>query len=313
MALELELQQLDLRYESLRVRSAARLKKLVASIAEVGQRTPIAVVSSDEDRTRDVVIDGFVRVRAMRRLRRDTIGAIRWDLTELEALLLQRSLRASRGETSLEQAWLLGELRRRFDLSEEELARHFDRGQSWVSRRLALVRVLPDSVQESIREGRIASHAATKYLVPLARASRDDCESMARAIAEHSLSSRDAGLLYAGWRDGDLATRERLLADPLLFLRVRRALDEEAKDAVSPREGLLKDATVISATARRARQRLSGGVLQVLTALDYEGLFAALHLAETEIRRLVEVLRESQAKGGGNARREHPRGDPQAA
>jgi len=37
LALELELGQLDLRYENLRVRSRERHKRLVASISEVGQ------------------------------------------------------------------------------------------------------------------------------------------------------------------------------------------------------------------------------------------------------------------------------------
>ena len=68
--------------------------------------------------------------------------------------------------------------------------------------RLALVGELPESVQEEIRQGRIVPHAAAKYLVPIARANRDDCERLARAIAKKGFSSRDVGELYAGWRDG---------------------------------------------------------------------------------------------------------------
>ena len=63
---ELELQQLDQRYSQLRVRTPEREKKLVASIAEVGQLTPVAVVQADEDREREVLVDGFRRVRALR-------------------------------------------------------------------------------------------------------------------------------------------------------------------------------------------------------------------------------------------------------
>ena len=311
--MDLEHQQLDLRYSQLRLRAPKQEKKLVASIAEVGQLVPIAVVRSDSDPGRLVVIDGFKRIRALRRLRHDTVRAVRWDLTEMEALLLHRSLVSSQGETSLEQAWLLDELRRRFDLKMEELARQFDRSQSWVSRRLALVRELPDSVQQSIRQGRIVPHAATKYPVPMARANRDHCERMARAIEKHQLSTRDVGLLYVGWRDGDATSRERLIDDPLLFLRVRRSLSETSQDAVGSREGLLKDAAVISASARRARQRMRDGAGVGLSPLDYESLLASLHLADSEIRRLVEILRESQAQGGSDARPERTHGDSQAA
>ena len=295
--MELELQQLDLRYDTLRMRAPRRERALVASIAEVGQLFPIAVVLDPTDPLRFVVIDGFKRIRARRQLREDTVRAICWELTELEALLLHRAVRSVEGESVLEQAWLLEELRQRFKLTMEELARQFERTPSWVSRRLALARELPDLVQDEIRAGRIVPHAAAKHLVPMARANRDHCERLARAIAQHGLSSRDVGELYAGWRDGSPVSRERLIADPQLFLRTRRALCETPADELGPREGLLRDVGVLGAVARRARQRAIGDVGAELTPLDYERLFGGLQLAAGETQALVELLHESQ---GGN-------------
>ncbi len=302
--MNLEFQQLDLRYGQLRLRAPSREKKLVASIAEVGQLVPVAVVRSDSDPSRQVVIDGFKRIRALRRLRHDVVRAIRWDLSELEALLLYRSLRASQGESVLEQAWLLQELQGRFDITMEDLARQFERSSSWISRRLALVRELPQSVQEQIRQGRIVPHAAAKYLVPMARASREDCERVARAIAKHGFSTRDIGELYAGWRDGSTVTRERLLADPELYLRSRRALAEISQEPLGPREGLLKDVEVLSAVARRAGLRLRGAGRVELAPLDVETLLAGLGLASSRILGITQTLRGLQ--GGSNARPEHP-------
>jgi hypothetical protein len=257
-----------------------------------------------------VVIDGFKRIRALRQLRQDVVHAIRWDVSELEALLIHRSLRASQGESVLEQAWLLQELHGRFDVTMEDLARQLGRSPSWISRRLALVRELPDSVQDEVRQGRIAPHAAAKYLVPVARAKREDCECMARAIARLRLSTRDVGELYAGWRDGSDATRERLLTDPDLYLRSKRAL-AEAGQGPEPREALLKDVSVLSAVARRADQRLSSAEPDALTPLDVETLLAGASLAATHVQRLVHTLRG--LPGGGNARPEHSDSDPQAA
>ena len=57
-----------------------------------------------------------------------------------------------------------------------------------MSQRLSLVQVLPKPVQEHVRAGRIPAQAAMKYLVPLARAKRDDCEVLSEAIAKHHLS-----------------------------------------------------------------------------------------------------------------------------
>jgi len=68
--MELEWHQLDLRYEGLRRRHPAQERQLLSSMAELGQQTPIIVVSHI---TAFVVIDGYKRVRALKRLGRDTV------------------------------------------------------------------------------------------------------------------------------------------------------------------------------------------------------------------------------------------------
>ncbi|MFQ5601110.1 MAG: ParB/RepB/Spo0J family partition protein [Candidatus Krumholzibacteriia bacterium] len=306
--MELEFDQLDLRYERLRVRSPEREKRLVASLSEVGQLAPVVVVSADEAPERLVLIDGYRRVRALRRLHHDVVRALRWDLSEVEALLLRRSLRSSSGETTLEQAWLLWEIRSRFSLSLEELASRFDRSPSWVSRRLALVGELPESVQDFIRRGQIVPHAAAKYLVPLARANEEQCERLARAIAPDRLSSREIGELYSAWRDAAPAGRERLIADPRLFLRTRSAMTEASREGLGPRCALLEDVALIAAVCRRVCRRLRGGVAGVLTPQEHKELRCALGVARAEIERLVNGLEESA--GGEDARSGDEDGDP---
>src|SRR5487761_2609312 len=134
--MDLELHQLDLRYEGLRRRSASREARLLASLAQVGQQAPVVVVGESEG-GRLVLLDGYKRVRALRQLKADTVVAIRWELGEADALLLERLMRCAESDGPLEQAWLLRELHVRFALSHEELARRFDKSQSWVSRRRA--------------------------------------------------------------------------------------------------------------------------------------------------------------------------------
>jgi len=122
-----------------------------------------------------------------------------WDVAKLEALLLERSLRRA-SEDPLDHAWLLTELRDRFGLSLEELARRFERTKSWVSRRLALLEALPQAIQEQVRTGALSAHAAMKYLVPLARANSEAANQLAAAIAPLKPTSREVGALYQGWR-----------------------------------------------------------------------------------------------------------------
>jgi ParB-like chromosome segregation protein Spo0J len=298
---EIELRQLDLRYDALRVRCPERERRLVASLAEVGQVVPVVVVDGDAVAGQPVLIDGYRRVRALCRLGRDVVLALRWEVCELEAILLRRSLASTGGETSLEQAWWLAELRCRFGLSLEELARRFDRTVSWVSRRLALVKELPPSVQDLIRDGRIVPHAAAKHLVPLARANRVHCERLARAIAPHRLSSREVGEIYAAWRYAAPAAREHIVEEPDLFLRTRRAMAEEADRARGPRTGLVEDLVAIQAIARRGRRRVRGGAVGMLAPPERDEVKAALDAAGAGMERLTSELQK--AMRGGHARR----------
>jgi ParB-like chromosome segregation protein Spo0J len=152
----------------------------------------------------------------------------------------------------LEEGWLLAELKQRFGYNLEELARRFDRSLSWVSRRLALVEQIPETVQQRVRSGKISAYVAMKYLIPVARANRSDCERMAEVFAKHPFTSRQAGEIYAAWRDAAPSVRQRILDAPELFLKVR---DQVEPQPGSPAEELLRDLTMVVAIANRAGRR----------------------------------------------------------
>ena len=256
--MELELGQLDLRYEALRTRSAPRERRVLASIAQVGQQLPIVVV---RDAAVPVVVDGYKRVRALRRLHHDTVAAITWELSEADALVLEWRIRASGGDSAIEQGWLLREMGERFGLGREELARRFDRTPSWVSRRLALVGELPASVQSHVRSGAIGAHAAMKYLVPLARANEADCVQLADAVAPSRPSSRQMAEIYVTYVSGNVAARSLCVRDPVTVLRARAEESREGARDKTPAEHLLDDLAILGAVASRARGRIVRGAI----------------------------------------------------
>ena len=255
--MDLEFHQLDLRYEALRKRHPRKERQLLASLAEHGQVLPVLVVAADVP---FVLVDGYKRVRALTRLAHDTVRATVWAIEKADALVLEHVMRATDPTGPLEQGWMLDALRARFGLSLDDLARRFDKTPSWVSRRLALVRALPDPIQHEVRAGRIAPHAAMKYLVPLARANRDACVALGAAIARTELSIRQIGDLYAMWQAGTADTRALLVTDPLLMLRVRAdaTVRQDAIDRSSPHRWL-DDVTALAGLARRAHRRLREG------------------------------------------------------
>ena len=241
----LEFHQLDRRYEHLRVRNRQRLRRLLASLAESGQQTPIVVVAVSGRPDCYRVIDGYKRVAALEQLGRDTVQAVIWPMSDAEALVLDRTMRFSEPESALEQGWLLSELEQRFGYSLDDLGRQFDHSPSWVSRRLALVELLPDTVQQQVRTGQIGAHVAMKYLAPVARANLDHCPRMAKAFASHRCSSRQAGALYAAWREASPAIQERILDSPELFLKAQQRVQPQPPAA----DELLRDLDLVSVVA----------------------------------------------------------------
>lgn len=239
------------------MREPHRQRQLIASLAEAGQQSPIIVVPAEQDSNRYVVIDGYKRIVALEQLRQDTVETTVWAMTEAEALLLDRSLRFGRQECALEQGWLLSEMEQHFGYSLEELARRFDRSVSWVSRRLALVELLPEAIQQQVREGRIAAQTAMKYLVPMAHISLEDCERMAAAFALHRCDTRQAAQLYRAWREGTGVVRERILAQPELFLKTQR---QPPAPAVTQAAALQQELETAASLLRRASRRLAEAV-----------------------------------------------------
>ena len=284
--MQLEFHQLDRRWEHLRVRHAARQRRLLASLAESGQQTPIVVVAAEGQADRYVVIDGYKRIVALEQLGRDTVEVVVWPMSEAAAVLLDRSLRLSEHETALEVGWLLEELERRFDYGLDELARRFDRSVSWVSRRLALAEVLPEAIQQQVREGKILAQVAMKFLVPVARQGLEDCQRMAAIFGEHHCDTRQAGQLYAAWRKGSSAVRKRILDDPELFFKTQRQAQEKAAGTGAE---LLRDLEMVVAIVSRAQRRLAGAAA---TELDDQQCKAAKHQLERIQKQLHRIDEE---------------------
>jgi hypothetical protein len=186
-----------------------------------------------------------------------------WEMSEADALIFRQLLHTEATASALEQGWLLRALHEDHGLALDALARRFDRSVSWVSRRVSLVRTLPDAVQQHVHDGHLVAHAAMKYFVPLARANAADCVRRVEAIVPHRLSTRQIGRLYHAYVTGVDATRELVVTDPLLVLRVTDETAAAVRPEASAPDALLTDLHIVGAVMRRATRRLhhGGGLL----------------------------------------------------
>lgn len=307
LVVQVEIAELALEYAGLRVQDRRRQARLSASLAEHGQQSPVLVVEPGESPGRLVLIDGYLRVEALRQLARDAVDALRLDLSEMDALLLRHRLESGRRRSALEDAWLLHELQVRHGLSQQRIGERLDRSASWISRHLALVRVLPEPVQRAVQCAVLPPQAASKYLVPLARANPEACAQLVRSLGTTRVSVRQVEHLYVGWREGDAEQRRRLIEDPHLYLKA-----VEVVPAATPPSGpngpslLLVELERMAGCCRRARARLREHVLEQASPRRRQAILRAWREASLSFTALAEIMTTEDVDAGSG----HEDGDP---
>ncbi len=300
-----ELTELELRYAGLRIADPGCQARLEASLAREGQQSPVLVVAGSD--TPYVLVDGYRRVAALRSLGRDVVDAVELELPEAAALVEVWRLEASRRRTALEDGWLLVELIERHGRSQVELAAMLRRSKSWVSRRLGLVRALPESVQDAVRRGRLPPQGAMKCLVPLSRANVAHCERLVANLGKAAVSVRQLERLYATWRAGDDELRERLVSHPLLFLKA----DEAVSDAIEADEGLklAGELESLSGLCGKVRRRVRDGAFSRANAASRGTAARAWDEVLLTFESLAEVMKQEVQSAGSR----HTPSDPAPA
>jgi ParB/RepB/Spo0J family partition protein len=226
---EVDLDSLDLRYGKLRARRPAVEKRLMASLEEAGQQSPVIVVAGEKP-GRWVLIEGRKRVRALKRLKAEAVKAVVWELAPAEALIAAYQLQDGTGYNALEEGWLVWELVRGDGLSLSEVGRRLERSKAWVSGRLGLIEGLPEPVLEGVLSGKIGAYVATRYLLPFARANASDCEKLAQKIMEHEFRSREVEALCQHYSAAGPKARSRMVEDPARFLAALKEAQKGAMD-----------------------------------------------------------------------------------
>jgi len=232
---EIEIAHLQLRYAHTRIHRPERVSSLASSIERFGQIIPVIALREGMDSF--VLIDGYLRVKAVRRCRRDTVVAEIWECKEEEALVKVLARAHTRKWDLIEEAALLRELHHQYHLSQSKIASLVGRKQGWVSGRLALYDALSEDILELIRKGCISTWAATRVIAPIARAIPEHGKVLSESLTKEDLSTRDLALFFRHYQKANRKQRENMVLQPALFLKALRAR-EEATEAKGLKEGV---------------------------------------------------------------------------
>jgi ParB-like chromosome segregation protein Spo0J len=261
---ELDLHRLDLRFAASRLVEPHAVALLAESIERCGQIVPCIVVAipGGEGGGAEalVLIDGYRRVAALRRLGRDTAGVEQWSCDLTQALLGVLARAQDRPFAIIEQALLLRELVQGLGLSQHEVAQRCGRDVSWVSRRLHLLSGLPDAALAAVRGGKLSSWAANRVVVPLARANTEHAERLLAMLATSPLSTRELRCWFEHYQQTPRSAREHMVDRPRLFLDTLQAntawhAGERLRDG--PEGECISDLRCLEAVIARLRKRLA--------------------------------------------------------
>jgi ParB/RepB/Spo0J family partition protein len=218
---------LDLVYASTRLQQRGSFHQLMLSIEQHGQLVPVVIVAKAPQQW--VLIDGYLRVKALRHLGKDTIIAEVWNCEISQALLALLAEHQSRPFEAIEEALLLRELQVQDGLSQGAIASAVGRERTWVCRRLALIEHMPEAMLQAVLKGTLSLWAAQRILVPVARATPAHAEKLLVYLLKNHASTRELQSFYEYYQRAHHQERAKMVNDPGLFFKAQKLIRVEKK------------------------------------------------------------------------------------
>ena len=142
---------------------------------------------------------------------------------------------------------------------------------------------------------RISLWAATRILVPLARANSTHAHTLLEKLQQQPLSTREFKELYRHYQQAPRAQRQRLVENPGLFLKAVQSRAQDAADkrlTAGPEGAWYHDLTVVSAILKRLLGQVPTLFAPTQEAAERERLQQAFRPAKTQFQRLAQALAE---------------------
>ena len=223
-----EISQLDLRYESLRMKHPKQEERLLLSILKRGIRDPLRGVCIKDTHC---LLDGFKRVRCARRLAIATVPY--HSLGNDEALGIIELMRESfsGGLHVIEQIKLIEALKSNHGLSNREIAEHLGKSAAWVSIRVEMNRKMTPTIATKILSGKFPARSYLYTILPLTRVKpiqRSAIEQFIECVSGNNLTTREIDRLAQSYFDGGVEIKEQIEQGNVKWLL--QTLDTQKKD-----------------------------------------------------------------------------------
>jgi len=239
MAHDVELSELDLRYESYRMRNPALEKHLLNSILECGIEEPLEGVTLGE---RYVLLNGFKRYRCAKKLGIQIIPYHCLGKDESLAIIMLLKISNNKALSILEQAAFIDELGNAHQMGVTQIATELSRSKSWVSMRAGLIAEMSPRIRTQLFRGAFPVYSYMYILRQFMRmnmATLDEIEQFVEALSGKNLSVREIEQLAHGCFRGPESFRKEVLSGNLALPLQRIRQVPENMDGCSEFERVL--------------------------------------------------------------------------
>ncbi|MBT4877147.1 MAG: ParB/RepB/Spo0J family partition protein [Desulfobacula sp.] len=295
---QIDIHQIILRYEHTRVYKENSLNRLRRSMERFDQIAPVLVIPAPNKQF--VLVDGYLRVKIAKMCGRDTVLGLIWVTKEQEALLSIIKNNDGRQWEIIEQASLLNDYVIRFKLNISQAAKQIGRDKSWVKRRLALVRDLPEDVLDALRSGHISAWSAARVLAPLARANKKHAQQLTSHLKNDPISTRQLKEFFNCYKKSNHLARSRMIEDPPLFLKASlfKKQEQQASELSEGLEGKwLRDMNTVRAILKRLRKNTVTVIYSGQEPSIRKRLVDALHQTQNIFKHLNEEVTSHDQAG----------------
>jgi hypothetical protein len=251
----IEMTQIDLRFERLRLRDPAQEKKLLSSIVEEGIREPLQCVVGLSDSC-TILLDGFKRYRCARKANIRLLPVASLGQEETEGIVAFIRASTSPKLHALEEASLLTELKKQYGMGVREIATHIGRSPAWVSLRLGMLDEMSEAIRREIFSGRFPLRAYMYTLRPFTRVNTvtaEDADQFVKVVSAKGFSTRNLDLLAHAYFKGPELLRAQIEEGNLDWtLKHLRADEEMAKETET--SGASKSEQIVLSDLARAQK-----------------------------------------------------------
>jgi hypothetical protein len=252
MSSEIELSQLDLRYEGFRMKNPGLEERLLSSIAQRGIEEPLEGV---EVGALSVLLNGFKRHRCARKLRLQRVPFASLGADEVVGIMTLLRVSNNKALSLLEQARFIAELKHVQKLSVAQIATELSRSKAWVSMRLGLMSEMSEAIRRQLFCGAFPVYSYMYTLRQFMRmngVTQSQIEEFVTALSGKKLSVREIEQLAHGYFRGPESFRQEILKGNLALLLERMAQVPQDPDGCSEFERvLLKDLEILQKYMQR--------------------------------------------------------------